>query len=223
MKRLLFAVLAAAALAPAARAAVSLATTTPTNSPISVNAGQTSVPVNVFIFSDTTTDRMQAWQVHLVIAPDGGATGTLSFATPATANPSPAPASYIFGNPSTGVGIEVMNTNMGTDLRADDFDNPPGANVAVPMANRNLLTVTFAASANAGGSFGLFAVQGDTNTAWTDNAPSTQFFATVPNGISQSRIGTVLVPVPEPGLTTAVLLAGAGLAGAGRRLRRRGR
>src|SRR5438094_100724 len=137
MTKLCPVILAAAVLAGTARAAnVTLASSTPVGSPITVAAGVASVPVNVFIFNDVGTDPpsgfMKAWQFDLRLVPDAGATGTLSLATPATGAVSP-PSSYIF---AAGVGITA--TNSGSGLTANDFDTASGG-TQVPTANRNLM------------------------------------------------------------------------------------
>src|SRR5207248_5566690 len=144
-----------------------------------------SAPVNVFATNDNSPDAaanfMRAWQVSLTIVPDAGATGTLTFNTPATGTP-PNPSNYVFG--ANGLGIAVVNS--GTGLTANDL-NTLAAGTPVPPgpAGANLLALDFLASADATGSFAIFANQGGASTAWTDASsptPQTRYFVEVPNG-----------------------------------------
>jgi hypothetical protein len=54
------------------------------------------------------------------------------------------------------------------------------------------------------GTFGVYALPGLTNTGWTDQTGTTQFFQNVPSTGSPVLIGQVTV-VPEPGCVLAVV------------------
>src|SRR5262245_11068693 len=101
MKRLAALALAACLIAPAARAdQLTLGTSSPPASPITMTAGTVSAPVNVFVTNNTGADLpanfMTAWQFNLTIVPDPGAIGSLTFSTPATGT-APNPPNYVFG------------------------------------------------------------------------------------------------------------------------------
>src|SRR6059058_5823129 len=72
-------------------------------------------------------DVMAAWQFRLVIVPDAGATGNLTFQDEATGTP-PNPPNYILGNH----GLGIVANNASTQLDADDFDSNGGTAVPGP-------------------------------------------------------------------------------------------
>ena len=174
-----------------------LTTDSSSSSPLTVAAGADSGPLALSTSSDNPpNDIVSAWNVGLEILPDAGTSGTLTFLSPMTGSP-PAPPNYIFG--ANGLGIAV--TNQGNQLTANDFFDPSiGVGAAVPAPpGANLLLLTFSASADASGLFGIYAIQGSATTEWTNANMSTQFFANVPDGTGLVRIGDVLVStVPEP-------------------------
>ena len=223
MTKSLTAALALALLAGPARAdQLTLGSSAPVGNPIMFDAGTVSVPFIVFTTNNVNPDApanfMTAWQFNLVIVPGTGATGTVTFNTPATGTPAP-PPNYVFG--ANGVGISA--TNSGAMLSANDF-HTAATGSQVPVAGANLLQMTALASANAQGPFGLFALQGANNTLWTDAAavPTTRFFVNVPAGTGMVQIGSFTV-VPEPALCLlAAAAAGLGAAAAARRRRRTG-
>ena len=167
----------------------------------------------VSVLSDNSpSDVMSAWNFHLEILPDPGATGTLTFQDPATGTP-PNPANYIFG----GNGIGIAATNGGNQLTANDFfDQSVGPGATVPgTPGASLLQMDFLATSNASGLFGIYALEGSALTQWTDGNATTQFFTNVPDGTGMVRIGDVLISgsVPEPSSLALLGLAGAALAG----------
>jgi hypothetical protein len=175
-----------------------------------MTAGTTSGPMLVTVTSDDPlNDVMAGWQFVLTIAPET-ASGTLVFQDPSTGI-APAPSNYIFG--ASGLGITV--TNMGSNLAANDFFDPsvgPGVPGAGPPG-ATFFEMTFQASTDASGLFGVYAVRGAANTVWTDSGFSTQFFSNVPDGTGMVLIGEVQVtgaaqPVPEP---ASMSLVGAGV------------
>lgn len=195
------------------QADVLLGTTNPTATPLTMTANTTSGVMSINVASDNPpNDVMAAWNVALKIVPDGGATGTLTFQNPATGI-APVPPNYIFG----GNGLGIVVTNTGNALSADDFFDPGvGPGVPVPGSpGANLLQVDFLASPSASGSFGIYAIEGN-STEWTDSNFDTQFFSNVPNGTGMVLIGDVVVtsasvPLPSAfasGVVGMVLLAG---------------
>lgn len=146
-----------------------------------------------------------------VISAIAGATGTLSFQTPASGTPL-APSNYVFG--ANGLGIVAINS--GSTLSANDsFDPAAGLGVAIPSApGANLLELGFLASSNASGLFGIYADEGVATAQWTDSNFTTQLFSNVPDGTGTVLIGEVLVtapgvqPVPEPSSLTLLWMGG---------------
>jgi hypothetical protein len=212
MKTLAYLLVSIILLAGEARAGFLLDTGNPPGSPLTMAAGSVSGTMSLSVVSNNPAqDVMAAWNVHLEVIADAGATGTLTFQDPATGTP-PNPPSYVFG--ANGLGIAA--TNSGSQLSANDFFDPgvgPGATVPAPGAN--LLLMDFLASAGASGLFGVYALQGAALTQWTDGGQTTQFFTNVPDGTGAVRIGEVLVTraVPEPSSLVMLGLAGATLAG----------
>lgn len=188
----------ALAVANNAQAAFTLGSSNPTQATALVmDADSISGPMLINV-ENINNDLMLSWQFRLQIAALNGATGTLTFNDPVTGTP-PNPTGYIF---SSGVGIAATNT--GSELTANDFDPLDGGKTG------NLLSVNFSASSDASGYFGVYAVQGSTNTLWADANFDPQFFTNVPDGTSRVLIGVVSVnasndpvsPVPEPSSLT---------------------
>jgi hypothetical protein len=212
MKKMILFVAFISLWAAGARAGIVLSTSNPPGTPLTMSAGTTSGPMLVNVASDNPpNDVMLSWGVQLVILPDAGTNGTLKFMDPATGTP-PNPPNYVFG----GDGLGIAAINGVSTLSANDFFDPnAGSGVPVPGApGANLLQMDFLASANAGGLFGIYAVEGSANTQWTDGNFTTQFFTNVPDGTSMVRIGEVLVSqaVPEPWSLQLLGLGGAILA-----------
>jgi hypothetical protein len=200
----------------AARADLTLSTSNPPGTPLTMSAGTMSGPMLVSVVSDSSpNDIMAAWQFTLEILPDQGTNGTLTFQDPATGTP-PNPANYIFG--SNGLGISVTNDAPNLILDANDFFDPTnGVGAAVPGSpGASLLPVDFLASLDATGVFGIYALEGNANTLWTDSNFNTQYFSNVPNETGMARIGEVDVTisaVPEPSTLGMFGVTGAFLAG----------
>ena len=215
MKKLILSLACLCLLTTNARAGVTLSTSNPPGTPLSMEANSTSGLMFVTVTSDNPpNDIMAAWNFQLMIVADSGATGTLMFQDPATMFPLD-PSNYIFG--SNGYGI--MATNLGTQLSANDFFFNPGVGTGSPVPGTsaaNLLQMDFLASPNASGVFGIYALEGSGNTQWNSNDANftQQFFTNVPEGTGMVRIGEVSVAgqaVPEPssvgmlGLATALV------------------
>jgi hypothetical protein len=202
-------------LAGGARAGVILDTSNPPGTPLTMSAGATSGLMSVSVLSNNPpNDIMAGWQFDLVIVPNGGATGTLTFQSPATGTPAD-PPNYIFG--SNGLGI--VDTNNGTTLTANDLFAGAGSGATVPGSpGANLLQMDFLASSGASGLFGIYAIEGPGATSWIDSSFNTQFFTNVPNGSSMVLIGDVLVTppsgsssvpeIPASGLGSGILVLG---------------
>jgi hypothetical protein len=215
MKKLLLSIVFLGLLGGAARSDLTLSTSNPPGTPLTMSAGTMSGSMLVNVVSDNApNDIMAGWQFALEILPDQGTNGTLTFQNPATGMP-PNPDNYVFGN--NGLGILV--TNNGTSLSANDFFNPSdpsdGPGAAVPGSpGASLLQMDFLASSDASGVFGVYALEGDQNTLWTDSNSNSQYFSNVPpDGAGMVRIGEVDVTisaVPEPSTLGLFGLVGAG-------------
>ncbi len=200
-----------------AGATLVLATDFPSGSPLMMNAGSPSTAMTVSTYDSTTgslaADNLSGYQVSLQIVPQGGATGSLTFATPTTSGSATEPANYIFAAVNN-AGLNV--TNLGGSLFFFDFNDPYTGGVDVPDgAGSNLVAMTFNASL---GTSGLFDIVADREfTEWTDSASPTQmarFFTNVPSGTGTVVIGQVQVaPIPEPSgaIAITVLLVIGGL------------
>jgi len=203
-----------------ARGGVMIGTTNPSGSPLAMAADSTSGPMSVTAVSDNN-DVMAAWQFSLMILPGAGAAGTLMFNSPGPGPASaPNPSNYIFD--SHGVGISILGGGMGFNHL--DFANDNDLNLGTPMPTGqvfNLLQVNFAASPNASGLFGIYAVVAPApfNTVWTDGSFNTQDFSNAPSSGGNVLIGDVMVSaVPEPSTLTLLGLGCAILTGwSGRR------
>ena len=107
MKNFLLFMVFVGCLGGAARAGVVLDTSNPPGTPLNMQAGTTSGPMFAGVISNNApNDVMTAWQFVLAIAPEAGASGTLTFEDPATTTPSN-PPNYVFG--ANGLGISASN------------------------------------------------------------------------------------------------------------------
>jgi hypothetical protein len=184
---------------------VVLGTNYQSGSPLLIDPGATSglMTINITNLSSPST-LMAGWQLDLLIVPIGPATGSLTFATPA-GNPfsAPNPPNYIFGNDNLG----IEGTNTGSNLTANDFYGDLGG-VLVPTTGANLLQVSFSATSDASGLYGIYALEGPANTNWSDADGNTLFFQNVPNGDGMVEIGEVEVSPAPTSLTLTVLAVG---------------
>src|SRR5271157_2569510 len=131
MKKLFLSVALVGLICGSSRADLTLFTSNPPGTPLIMSAGTTSAPMLVSVVSgNPSNDIMAAWNFHLEILPDTGATGTLTFQDPTTTTtPANPPNNYIFGG--NGLGIAV--TNIGNLLSANEFFDPSiGNGVMVP-------------------------------------------------------------------------------------------
>jgi hypothetical protein len=138
--------------------------------------------------TDPPSEFLTGWQVELHISPDAGAIGALGFASAGQ------PANYLL----EGVGHPGPNvSNSGNELFAFDFNFPASGGVMVPTApGANLLSVEFNPSANAYGTFGIYARGDPTTSEWSDAAMPVQqrrTFANLPQTGGSVRIADVLV------------------------------
>ncbi|MAE66545.1 MAG: hypothetical protein CMJ18_19930 [Phycisphaeraceae bacterium] len=223
-------VLLAALLFMASRAAALPMISLGTDAPLVMDAG-TSGDMLVDIFSDVVTsdpaEHLSGWQVTLVVRPDPGAAGTVSFT--AATEPS---ADYVLESLPVTLGVTTIPApipSLATTLTIIDGELAfPVSGVAVPDGSgANLLDLMLSASINARGSFGLFLDQNVPLSVWTDaGTTSNQFFANAIDVDGLARIGDIQViaapgvpgVVPEPLSALTVLWS---LAALGAWLRRR--
>ncbi len=171
--------------------------------PVEIITGQTSTPIPLGVVNDTVPDApedfLTGWQFSLIILPEAGATGTVTFATPPSGS-APEPPNYVLD----GVNFGIATVNGGDELLAFDFIDPFSGSdgVQVPVdPGALLLLVELLASNDAEGEFGVYAVPGRGFTEWTDANPLIQRilpFENVPDGPEPVLIGSVSVRIPEP-------------------------
>ena len=191
-----------ALIASPACAEIILATDYPSGSPLAMNSGSNSSNMTASVFDSTagsaTVDNLTGYQVRLQIVPQGGSVGTVTFATPTTGTAA-APANYVLA----GANFGIATTNSSSSLFFFDFNFPFSGGVDVPQTpGKNLLAMTFTASAGALGLFDIMAVPNVPNTEWTDNSQPIQLrrtFGNVPDGGGLVVIGQVdVTAIPEP-------------------------
>jgi hypothetical protein len=196
-----------------------LGTNYPFGSPLTIISGSTpsSNPMLINVSSSTNT-LMSGWAIQLQIVPEGGASGTVTFADPA-GPPAPNPPNYIFTDGSVYGAIQVTS-NTGTTLGAEDLDlslltnTGPPYGVAVPTSGANLLQVDFNTS-GASGFFDVFATLPLNQTLWDDSATDGQNFTNFTG--TTLLIGQIDVTpsstsvTPEPASLTLLLLGASGV------------
>lgn len=184
----------------------------PVGTPLVTNAGFNSSAMTIRVFDQTNgsnpEDNVSGFNVMLMIEPQSGATGTLTFASPLTGSGVAEPSNYLFASVSN-FGLDVTNT--GSEIVFFDFDDLFSGGVDVGGApGFNMIDLTFEASMDASGLFNIVAVPGTGNTEWTDSAAPTQMeqsFVNVPSLGGNVAIGQVSVTaIPEP---SGLLLCGA--------------
>jgi hypothetical protein len=175
---------------------LTLATDFPPDQPLVIAPGTTSAPVHVSITNDVAVDpaehALSGWQVTLAIVPDAGAVGSVEFSSVGQPN-----AGYVLETTSS-FGLTV--THSASHLLAFDFNFPFSGGVPVPREPvAKLLELSFLASPDAQGSFGVVAVDGPGQTEWTDSdypVLNRRTFANVPDGGGTVRVGAVSAAAP---------------------------
>ena len=189
------------------------------DSPFLLDKGTTDGFLLIDVVSDDpappATENLSGWQFLLAIVPDAGAMGTVEFSVPIL------PPDYILNGVNFGLSTLIStDLNPNDRLFAFDFEFPSVGGQPVPTApGAGLLELAFTASADAMGTFGVFAVPGLGNTEWTDSSGlggAAREYANIPTGGGNVRIAEVQI-VPEP---SALLLVCCGVV-AVRRVRRR--
>jgi hypothetical protein len=179
---------------PIANAAnLTLLTDAPADAPLVITPQDTSHQLLVSVVNDTNVDPaaelMLSWQFQLRAIPDAGATGTL---TPVAGT---IPANYVFPDPSRRLGPSIFNLpEEPSTLFAGDIVFSLESSTQIPtVPGKNLMSISFADSADALGLFGVYAV--DRPTLWADSSQSggLRTFVNVPRDDGITRIADVLV------------------------------
>ena len=136
----------------------------PVGSPLVITPLDAGASLLLSVTNDTIADPpgefLTAWQLRLEIVADAGATGTVDF------NAATKPTGYLLDE--VGHNGPIV-TSSGDRLFAQDFNIPDSGGVQVPNApGANLLSITFSPSADAQGTFGVFALDGLTNSDWRE-------------------------------------------------------
>jgi hypothetical protein len=191
-----------------ARSALIVTTSAPPAAPLEVLPEQVTAPLLLSVLDDGNPPQPESeisgWQFTLMIAPDAGSGGTLKFES------AELPAgNYVLGTTSINFGLTTIPTPVAaaTDtLTAFDF-RVTGSAVVPGEPGAGALLLEFFASADARGTFGLFAVGGLGFTEWSDDQqpPNAREFANIPS-MGVTRIADVRV-APEPTSLHACLLA----------------
>lgn len=176
------------------------------DSPLEMLAGTISTETLFVSIASDNADTLFGWQIPLLLLPDPGATGSVGF------HSATAPASgYVFDAASNFFNINITTVTSPNDkLEATDLDfqgGMLGSGTVIPeLTIRSLLQISFSSTADAKGTFGLYAIDESTSVAeWTDVNQMPQSFANIAVG-SMTRIGEVQVSVPEP--SAFLMLAG---------------
>jgi hypothetical protein len=176
----------------ATAANLTLFTSAPSNAPLIITPLDASRQLLVSVANDTSgdppTEFMSAWQFWLQAIPDASTTGTLN------AVGGTVPDNYVFADaPRLGPAIASLPDDPST-LNALDIVFSLDSAAQIPTApGENLLSMSFAPSADALGRFGIYVV--DLHTLWVDstNSGGLRTFANVPRDDGKVRIGDVLV------------------------------
>jgi hypothetical protein len=163
------------------------------------------------------TDQLAGWQLGLTIVAQGGAAGSLSFATVAL------PANYLLNGNSeyqSGMGFIPGYPTLPATSIAAIGDVTVSGGVMVPGSGDNLLALTFSATAGTNGVFDIYATAPTSSYAtgsyWIDSSFNFQNFGGLSTGSGgELLLGQVSITpstvIPEP--QSFVLLL-CGLAGA---------
>jgi hypothetical protein len=200
MRRIFFVALFVLTMAAPARAGLVLGT----GQNLSWNTSTQSTPtftVSVQNPGGAVTDPVTAWQLGLAIAPESGATGSVSFAMFAQ------PSSYLLNGDSFGIVAGVATSPV--QLVVSDLATDSG--VVVPASGANLVALTFSASPGTTGKFDIVTygdpLQGSNWISGNDPSATPVAFDNVPfppNGFpgAQVTLGILTVTqsgaVPEP-------------------------
>ena len=176
-------------------ASLNLTTSAPPGDALRVQPQSVSSPLALHVSNSVSTDPpsefLTGWQLRLTIEPGPGASGSVEFASATL------PANYVFDGTSS---FGLIANVSGDTLTATDFNFPYSGGVQVPGgAGANLLSVTFSASSDAYGVFGVFAFGGVGNSQWTDAlqpVQATRAFANIPTDGSPFQIGALVVGIP---------------------------
>jgi hypothetical protein len=191
-----------------AHAGLVLATDHTSSSPLLMNAGTTSTTsMTTSVFDsddsdDTAAENLTGYQIVLRIVAQGGAVGTLTFATATEAT-----TNYVFAV-GTHPGLTVINDGLEVFFADSQVPFTGGVNVPITLG-KNLAALTFTAAPGTEGSFNIVAVPDIPNTEWTDNSTPNQIrrnFMNVLDGEGLVVIGQVDVSsaIPEPGAFVAL-------------------
>lgn len=181
---------------PAWAGQLTLGTSAPPGSPLTISPGSTASLLVTVVndrASDVPSDFMSGWQANLLLIPDSGAAGTVRFGSAI------APTNYVYGSVGNlGISRTISTTTTLDDtLFAFDLNFPFSGGAQVPTApGANLLEAELSAAQDASGSFGLYAVAEVASTLWADAAEpqvKTRYFVNVPRGLDPVRIGDVMV------------------------------
>lgn len=163
-----------------------------------ISAGTVSHAPLLLNVASNNSDVMLGWQIPLLILPDVGAVGSMSFHTALAPS-----AGYIFNSPGNFFNASISTVSSHADmLFASDLDfrnGALGAGAVIPEpSDVSLLEIAFSATADAEGTFGLFALNDSTVIAeWTDANQMARGFANVAV-TGMTRIGEVRTVIPEP-------------------------
>lgn len=165
--------------------------------------GPVSDFMQIELFNATPLDPtlLASWNLSLVVAPIGGATGTLEFASPGLPS-----SDYILAGNSGGL---ILNLWTPTSLAAGDDDPSAPFGVSVPSSGKYLFQTAFSTPDNARGTFGVYAlpIGGGGFTSWGDSVGTLLEFTNLPlASVNPVLMGTVTV-IPEP---ASVVLLGLG-------------
>jgi len=161
-------------------------------------------------------DPVYGWSLGLAIAPEPGASGTVSIVT---ATP---PANYLLATDFVGFTAGVITSPVQVLM----FDKATDSGQPVPAGGANLLALTFSATHGAAGTFDIVAygnsvaasywVDGDDPTHASNAFLNAQFGATDPTDFGQPVVlGTLTITpsaaIPEPGSALLLLFGGGGV------------